>query len=463
MPRSLVGQLALLILGAFLVAQAVSFWLFAGERGQAIRAAQRLETADRAVTVAGLLETATAPGGEVILQAANSPLVRFKHGPTPLVGVEESGPNAVTARIIERLGVNSPADVRATEIPISPRTGERATPPSPLRWLHRRMIAAGVAPVELRLSIPLTDGGWLNVAARFQRPDPQAPPAVLGATALSLAVVLAALWVGLRRITGPLRRLSGAAEGVGLDSAVPEMPRAGPREVRTLTDALTRMHGRLSAMVSERTQMLAALGHDLRSPLTALRVRAEMVDDDETRERMVVILDEMQEMVDTTLAFARGVSPDHPAEPVDLSALVFELANEVSEAGPSVHVVGPSHIVRPLSPVPMRRAFRNLLENAQRYGNEATVTLEQVGPSVRILIEDNGPGIPDGDLERVFQPFVRLETSRSRETGGSGLGLPIARAILRAHGGDVVLSNRTEGGLRATVQLPLVQDGPSEL
>jgi signal transduction histidine kinase len=324
--------------------------------------------------------------------------------------------------------------------------------------MHDRMRAAGVAPVEFRISLPLADGDWLNVSARFQRPDLQAPPALLGATLLSLALLMAALWYGLGRITRPLRQLASAADGFDIDGPVPDMPRQGPREVRALSDALGQMHARLTGMVGERTRMLAALGHDLRSPITALRVRAEMVEDEETRERMVATLAEMQEMVDSTLAYARGVSTDQPMEQTDLGALVRDLAAELSETGPQIDVTPSGPIYAALRLAAIRRALRNLMENAQRYGHAVHVSVQRNGNRAELVIEDNGPGIPAGDLERVFDPFTRLETSRSRDTGGIGLGLPIARAILRAHGGDVILSNRAEGGLQASVSLPLEQD-----
>lgn len=325
----------------------------------------------------------------------------------------------------------------------------------PAAWIRERMLAADIGPVELRMSVRLAEGRWLNVRSRFERPRWQAPPVVLGAMLRSLSLLMAALWFGIRWITGPLRRLAAAADAFGLDGAPPALLPEGPREVRALSEALARMQQRLSDMIADRTRMLAALGHDLRSPITALRVRAEMVDDEEARERMVATLDEMREMVEATLAFARGVSRDQPMEETDLSALLAEIAGELSETGPSVAFTGSEPVVTALRRTPIRRALRNLMENAQRYGRGARVGLSHAGGVAEITIDDDGPGIPPEELEHVFDPFARLETSRSRETGGVGLGLSIARAILRAHGGDVALSSRPEGGLRATVTLPL--------
>ena len=452
-PHSLLGQLALLIVAAFLAAQVISVWIFADERGAAIRAAQRYETVERAAAVAQALDQAPRESRESILAAVNSRLVRFSVGDAPLV----------ETRRMDLAALETGGDIRATEITVSPHDGRPAEPPAAFAWLHKQMRAAGVAPVEFRISIPLAGGDWLNVQARFQRPNIQVPPALMGATLLSLALLMAALWLGLGRITRPLRQLADAADGFGLDAPAPAMPRHGPREVRALSDALERMHARLTGMIADRTRMLAALGHDLRSPITALRVRAELVDDDETRERMAATLDEMQQMVDSTLAYARGVSTDQPMEVCDLALLVGELADELSETGPQIAVMSSEPVRAEIRRTAIRRALRNLMENAQRYGSGARMSVTQVGDRAEMLIEDEGPGIPEQDLEKVFDPFTRLETSRSRETGGIGLGLPIARAILRAHGGDVVLSNRAEGGLRATVHLPLVQGRPSEL
>ncbi|MGS4943979.1 ATP-binding protein [Meridianimarinicoccus sp. RP-17] len=423
-PRSLAGQLALLILAAFIAAQIIAAWIFADERGAAIRAAQRAGTAERATAVARALDSTPRDSHRDILAAVNSRLVRFRVEPAPLVA--EGGA----------------AGLRPGDRPHGTRDA--------MDSMHRR-----AGPAEYRLSLPLADGRWLNVQARLLRPDLQARPAFAGAALLSLVLVLGALWVGLRRITDPLRQLSAAAERFGLDGPAPDLPTQGPAEVRALSDALGRMHARLADMVAGRTRMLVALGHDLRSPITALRVRAEMVEDEETRARMVATLDEMQEMVEATLAYARGLSTDQPMERTDLAALARDLGRELSETGPPIAVDAPAPVLADIRRMAVRRALRNLIDNAQRYGGGARVSVAGTGEHAEIRIDDDGPGIPEADRARVFDPFTRLEASRSRDTGGIGLGLPIARAILRAHGGDVTLATRATGGLSARVVLPL--------
>ncbi len=453
-PRTILGQLALLILVAFLAAQAMGVWLFAGERGKAVLTAQRIETVERAASVARLLAAAPAPQRPVIVDAASSRLVRFALAREPIVSRRQAVAARPHVHVRAILGDESARDIRIDDVPLSPHSGHRHAPPRLIEHMRGHMAEAGIAPVEMRLSIPLDDGEWLNVTSRVLHPEIQLPPAILGTTLVSLTLLMAALWFGLRRITGPLQRLAQAADDFGAEGSAPAMPKTGPSEVQALAEALERMQERVARMVADRTRMLAALGHDLRSPITALRVRVEMVEDDETRDRMICTLDEMQEMVEATLAYARGVSTDQPPERVDLAALVEELAAELSELGPEIHVSASGPIVLPMRRMAVRRALRNVLENAQRYGHGARVALDAGDARVRVVVEDAGPGIPEADLERVFDPYLRLETSRSRETGGTGLGLPIARAILRAHGGDMHLSNLPAGGLRATVSLP---------
>lgn len=454
-PRSLLGQLVLLIVVTFISAQAVSFWLFARERSQAVRAAQEQEMADRVATIARLAEQAPAGMHGMIVQAANSPQVQFSVDPAPSVTVTEVPPNAIIPRIHHQLGEERPRDIGLTQEPYFPHGAPPFPLPEPMTWLREKMRGAGIAPTRVRLSVPLAGGGWLNLTAHFQRMDLREPPILILTTLLSIAGVVAALAFGLGRITGPLRRLVVAADRIGRGEDMPSLPASGPREVRALSEAFAQMQARLTHLISDRTRMLAALGHDLRSPITALRVRAEMVDDDETRERMAATLDEMQEMVEATLAYARGVTAEEPTQSVDLAPFLSELAAEVSETGATVRLETAPSVTLPLRRTPIRRALRNILENAQRYGGGASVRLSIDGSLVRITVSDDGPGIAPEAIERVFDPYVRLESSRSRETGGTGLGLSIARSILRAHGGDVTLMNRPEGGLDAVIVLPI--------
>jgi signal transduction histidine kinase len=457
MPRpfdNLRGQLVLLIVAALAVAQTISLWLFVDERGLAVRAALGFEAAGRAANVALLLEEAPESLQQAILRAANSPLVRFDLLDIPAVDHESHADGgAVEARVRGLLGGANDREIR-----VELHEVEQGIPPMPhlapeMAEMHLAMMRGELSAIEMQLSIALADGQWLNVGTRFERPPLQWPWASIVSFGITAAIILvSACWFLLTRLTGPLLRVSRAADRLGKGEAVDPLPLIGPSEVRGLTQAFNRMQARLTRFVADRTRLLAALGHDLRSPLTAMRVRAEMVDEDETRESLVASIEEMQEMVDATLAFARGMASSEVYETVDLKTYLKQLQADMIDGFTLDTANSISVRLRPQS---VRRALRNIIENAQRYGGGAEVTFVHDAEYVQIRVSDNGPGVPEAELEQVFEPFFRLEKSRSRETGGTGLGLSIARTIVRAHGGEVALTNRTEGGLLVTVTLPL--------
>ena len=457
-PSTLRGQLVVVIIATFVVAQGVSLWFFVDERSLAVRAALGLEAADRAANIVRLIEEAPADLRPAILRAANSPLVRFSLGPAPAVdhpGHDDGGRTA--RRIRALLGEDDTRDIRVELHRVEKAMAPMPGMPEAAMGMHGEMMRGAAAPVEMQISVAVAGGRWLNVATRFHSPPLQWPWISIAIFGLTAVLIVGFVWLALNRLTGPLRRLARAAEGLGRGEPVPELPEQGPEELRCVTAAFNDMQDRLTRFVAERTRLLAALGHDLRSPLTAMRLRAEMVEDDETRERLAAIIEEMQQMVEATLSFARGMATSEPPETVDLVRFVGDLAREAREAGGEVVMAGgggPPLPVR-LRPNAMRRALRNVIENAIRYGKRAGISLSRGEGVARIVIRDEGPGIPPEELERVFDPFVRLEESRSLETGGTGLGLSIARTIIHAHGGEIRLRNRKEGGLEAEITLPL--------
>jgi len=244
------------------------------------------------------------------------------------------------------------------------------------------------------------------------------------------------------------------APRLGRGEAVPPVPERGPADVRETTRAFNRMHGRLQRFVQDRTRMLAAISHDLRTPITSLRLRAEFIEDEEIRQKILETLDDMQRMTEATLAFAREEAAQEDTRPFDLAALIDSVCADLADIGQDVVFAGAARSHDLGRPSSLKRALRNLIENAVAYGRRARVALDAGEDEWRIVIDDDGPGIPAADFERVFAPFVRLEESRSRETGGIGLGMAIARSIVRGHGGDITLANRPDGGLRALIHLP---------
>jgi signal transduction histidine kinase len=283
--------------------------------------------------------------------------------------------------------------------------------------------------------------GWIRLLARIG--------------GFGLVIILCSLWFA-RSVARNLSQFSAAADAVGRSVDAPLLPESGPREVRLAATAFNRMQERLRRFVNDRTQMLAAISHDLRTPLTRLRLRAEFVDDDTQRGKMLSDIAEMEAMIAATLAFARDDAVREPQSPQDLDQLLDRLASDLCDGGYPVHYETEGEpVIVSYSARSLRRAISNLAENAVKYGNLAHLSLSHTGETATILIEDEGPGIASDMMEQVFQPFFRLEGSRNRDTGGVGLGLSVARTIIRGHGGDIQLSNRPEGGLRATVTLPV--------
>ena len=455
--NSLRGQLILLIVAALLVAQAISLWLFVDERSLAIRAALGFEAAGRAANVVRLIEQAPPELHASILRAADSPLVRFSLEEVPSVThLEHDDSGRIERHVRTLLQEHEDREIRVELHQIEGQILPLPMLSEEMAELHRAMMRGELSAIEMNLSIALSDDRWLNVGTRFERPPLQWPLLSALTFGITAAIILSAVFYFLlTRVTGPLRRLSRAADRLGRGEHADPLPVIGPDEIRDLTTTFNRMQERLTRFVSDRTRILAAVSHDLRSPLTALRVRAEMVDDDETRESLVESIEEMQQMAEATLTFAKGVTGREEPQTVDIGLLLHDL----SAIDPDRVTCGdgPSVAIR-IRPLAIRRALRNLIENALRYGGLAHVEWWRDAPDLVISITDTGPGIPEADLSKVFDPFYRIETSRSLETGGHGLGLSIARSILRAHGGDIELHNTPGGGLTAQLRVPLASE-----
>lgn len=304
---------------------------------------------------------------------------------------------------------------------------------------------------RIAVAVGLEDGAWAEFAIRPPYWPLAGALAWLGLTALLLVAAL--VW-GAHRMTRPLRRFAEAADRLGLDANPPPLSERGPRELRNATRAFNRMAARIRRLVDDRTLMLAAVSHDLKTMLTRLRLRAEFIEDAEQKEKAAADLDEMQAMLEATLSFARDDAADERPVPVDLAAMLQSLAADLADAGRAVSYDGPDRLTLRARPVALRRVFENLLDNALRYGEEAAVSLRHADGRAEVRIDDRGPGIPEALRERVFDPFFRVEASRSRDTGGSGLGLAVVRAIVQRHDGDIALEDRPGGGLRARVALP---------
>ncbi len=349
------------------------------------------------------------------------------------------------------------------------------TEPGPLHHLQdrlrevlgseRRVLVTGDAeiirdglPAAIQISMSLSDGQRLIASHHYPEESALAPSRHLPLLTGYFLVIAVITLLAMRWAVLPLQRLARAADVLGRDLSGAPLAETGPREVRQAAHAFNTMQSRLASYLHDRLRILAAISHDLKSPITRLKLRAEMLADAGQREKFLRDLEEMENMIAATLDFLRGESRQENGVLLDINALVSTLRDDMKTVNAFVEVYGAAS--RPLlaRPQALRRCLANLLDNAVRYGKGANgrvlITLEDSAETLKLHIDDNGPGIPESELEQMFEPFRRGESSRNRATGGTGLGLAVARNLARAHGGNVSLSNRPEGGLRATLTLP---------
>jgi len=492
LPRSLFGRLLLVLGAGLLVAQGLSAAINWAERDRLVDRSFGMQGAQRIADVVALLDGLDAAGRERLVAVLRTPPMVLTLADAPQLpdDADATWPARMfAARLRTALGGERPVRVqaRAPDPNAAPGGGERrrgprewdeaardgprgpgrdAALPGPpasagmmgMSGMHMRRGAAFHGAV-LRTEVRLADGRW----ARFDTEQPGAPQALPLRLAATLAVLLLSVlglsYLAVRWTVRPLQQLTRAAESLGHDLARAPLPEDGPREVQQAAKAFNAMQRRLKTFVDDRTRVLTALSHDLKTPLTRMRLRAELLDDEVLRTKLEADLGEMQAMVQQTLDFMRGLAGEAPA-PVDVNALLSALQSDQAALGRILRIEGraaaPWHGVAAL----LRRCLGNLVDNATQYGGSAVVRIEDSPAALVLHVQDPGPGIPGDELERVFEPFHRLESSRSRATGGTGLGLGIARNIARSFGGDLVLHNMAEGGLDAVLTLPRPASSP---
>ena len=439
-PASLAARTAVLLLGGLLVTQVGGLSLYSLDRAEMLHSAQESELSRQIVTI-----------------YRSQVLARPEHRANL---IDQSRFNvAMTVRLT--------GDQPAVVLPMAPaalqrrlRSDMQMTPLPPSLRPQAILVHSDARQERIVVVLQLPEGQWLQADMTLLPIWPWHSSAFLPTFAvMSLVATLLTLWA-VQRLIRPVGTLAAAAEALGRDVNAPPLPESGPAELALAAAAFNTMAARIRRFVDDRTFLLTAIGHDLRTPITRLRLRAEDVEDDEQRRQIIGDLDELEAMISATLAFGRDATLAEPATKLDFAALVTTVLHEAGDARPlldpaAIAFHGPSQLAVIARPVAMKRALTNLVANALNYGGNAHATLQPpAGGMVTLHIDDAGPGIGPEDLERVFLPFLRLEASRNRETGGVGLGLPIARNILRAHGGDVVLVRRPGGGLRASVTLP---------
>lgn len=435
-PRSLIGQMALLIGAALLIAQLVNFTLTLSDRQKLSLAQNEGPAITRFTSVATDVGGAQPDFRQPLVADASRRGAQFRLEPQSAIAPDTVRDSAVEERVRDSLTSNGlPAsDIRAA---FSEARGGRG---------HDLRI--------LSLSADLGAAGWLNARLATPRPDPWLAVRLGAATLLLYLIVLGATLFLAVRIVRPLRDLTLAARSFGGREAPPEVAPRGPSDLRRAIEAFNAMNRRLVSLLDEKDRMLGAIGHDLRTPLASLRIRAEAVEDAEGRERMVATLDEMAAMLEDILILARTGRSREEGRPVDLAALADAVVEEFHDLGADAEMEESPRQVAEVQPNLIRRAIRNLVDNAIKYGGSARASVRREGDAVLIEVRDHGPGLPPDELARAAEPFHRAESSRSRETGGAGLGLAIARAVAESHGGELRLANAEGGGLVATLVLP---------
>lgn len=439
-PQSLVGQIIALVALALFVAQAINFGLLYRER---IRLQLTAQTAPAAYRVVDALDNRPDRPGPARMRA------RFVQGAPQLTGEARPDIEKRAAAMFEDIGLRI-LTVRVVQ--------DDAVMPM-RRWERIRVRADGERPPDhrverLTLAAEYEPGKWVVTQARSGDRPARFGGWLIGQTLiLYVIVLLPLLWIG-SRLARPLKQLTGSAQQFARTGAADAVDERGPGDVRDLTMAFNAMRSRIIAMLDEKDRMLGAIGHDLRTPLASLRVRAESVEDDGERARMSETIDEMNRMLEDILSLARAGRSTESVQKVDLAALADAVVEDFIELESPVDMTESDRAVAFVRPQQIRRALRNLIENAIVYGERAHVSVVREAGSIRLVVADDGPGIAEDRMEEMLEPFTRLEGSRNRETGGAGLGLALVRAIMAEHQGELRLTNREGGGLEASLVLP---------
>ena len=442
-PRSLFGRLVLVLVIGLIVAQIAATFLSLHERDQALVSFSDQQFVQRDADAVRLMESLPAADRAQVARILTDPRLTVTLVPRADDPRGALLPDNAAASFQAKLRQQLPGHtVHGYMLHVPVPRGERSTP-----------FDVGYRTRSVTL-VQLKDGGWVRID--YLRPLRLAGwpyPLLVDIAVLLVAVILLSL-IAVRWVTRPLSALSRAANELGRDLRRPPLAESGPAEVRHAAKAFNDMQTRLVRYIEDRTRLLTAISHDLKTPITRLRLRAELLEDEQLKDKFIRDLHDMEHMTNATLDFLRGLETSEAPQPMDLMALLESVQADAEETGQTVTLSGRVNAAFIGRPQALKRCLENLVGNAVRYGRRAEVSVQDDGCTVTIRVRDAGPGIPEDQLEKVFEPYYRLEDSRSREHGGSGLGLGIARNIAALHGGSLTLRNHSAGGLEAVLKLP---------
>ncbi len=437
-PDTLAARILALLLSMTLLLVVISAIIMQDARIEIFDERNRVHLMDKITTLVRLLNNADQQQRLGIIEQVKDETDVISLTAQPQVSNPSRNPRAfkLNERLRRMLNIRNPASIRINDF-------------------HQRASGSGNFGLHnFDISIRLKDGSWLNIQSKTPDNLPPWASKTLQLLALLLVLIIVSGFIIAKLMARPMAKLADAADQFGLGHAQEPLAETGPREVRQTIRAFNRMQQRLHKHITDRSLMLAAVSHDLRTPITTLRLRAEYIEDSEMREKTLATLSEMEAILSATLSFSRDEAADEKARATDLAALIQSLVDDHVDLGGEVNYSGPDKLTFICRPIALKRALNNLIDNALKYAGATYVTLIAQHDSVEIHIDDNGPGVPEENLEELFTPFFRLETSRNRGTGGTGLGLAVARSIVLAHGGELKLENLAAGGLRAKIKLP---------
>jgi signal transduction histidine kinase len=469
------GQTLLLLLAGLLVSHAIGSWIYSLDRDSAVRAVGGLATAQRIANVSRLVEDMPVDWRERLVAGLSDRSLQVSLADKPPAAADRSsGPVADVIRdyLAQQLRVAPQrAPIVSVDEASEPTFGSRRFGHYPHHvefgmgrgrmvrdrddedWRERGRRPPLMRALALQVAVPLSSGQWLLFATNLPSSNPGfSNQLLISMLVMAAFIVVVSIWA-VRRMTTPLSTIALAADRLGRDVNAAPLPETGSIEMKRAAHAFNTMQDKLRALIENRTRMLAALSHDLRTPLTLLRLRAENVENAEERDKMLSTIAEMDAMIGATLQYAREQATDEPRRATDITALVQSLVDDMADAGLDVTMAPAAPVQLACQPAALKRALTNLVDNAIKYGKRARLSLTEIPTALTIAVDDDGPGIPEDQLQRVLQPFYRVEGSRSRETGGVGLGLAIAQAVVEAQGGSLTLCNRRPTGLRAQITL----------
>ncbi|MDE2165072.1 MAG: HAMP domain-containing histidine kinase [Alphaproteobacteria bacterium] len=462
MPRTLAARTVVLLLVGLLLAQLLGTAIDTLDRGKAFYRSTTLQMAERIADLAKALDAVRPPDqrAEIARRLSDHGLViTLSRGPQHIDGASErSYARTFHAMVSRDLGPGWPINVQLHRVTVPPNSSPAFAADAPAGFLDHYLTLRQFYPMPRGFAfvtrVQLSDGSLVTFSAPLPYETVTRFYVLLPKLALMLTIVIALLLVAVRWVTRPMKRMAQAALALGQDLNRVPIAESGPEEIRTTARALNVMQLRLQEYVRDRAAILAALSHDLKTYITRVRLRGELLPESHHRDRLIADVGEMTAMIDSTLEYLHGLSPARGRAQFDAMALAESVRIDAEDMGWPVAVAGTTSQPFYGNVQDLRRCLMNLVDNAVKYGGRATIQLEDGADELTIRVCDPGPGIPAGERERVFEPFYRSGCADTRDLGGTGLGLSIARTIARAHGGDVVLQNNTPLGFCAAIRLP---------